>query len=143
MSEPDKLPCTVYRLRMATRRATRLYDRMLAPSGLGIAQFGLLQLLCRSSGASVTDLALALDMDRTTMTRNLMPLARRGLITLGPGRDRRSRAVAITDEGRAAVARALPLWRKAQGIVRETLGGDDLERLHALLDVASERIPTD
>ena len=126
---------------MAARRATRLYDRHLAPAGLGIAQFGLLQLLQTRNGGTVTSLALALDLDRTTLTRNLGPLARQGLIELGPGPDRRSRAVTITPAGKRKAQEALPKWRAAQAAVRQTLGAAGVEHLHALLDDVVARLP--
>jgi DNA-binding MarR family transcriptional regulator len=136
-----KLPCTVYRLRMAARRATRLYDHHLAPADIGIAQFGLLQTLSANSGATVTGLAAALDMDRTTMTRNLLPLIRLGLVKAGEGPDRRSRAVVITDAGIAKLKQALPYWRAAQTAVRDALGEAEVTQLHALLDTAVADLP--
>jgi DNA-binding MarR family transcriptional regulator len=140
--QPDfKLPCTAYRLRMASRRATRLYDRHLAPSGLGIAQFGLLQIIAMRGGAKVTDVAGALDMDRTTLTRNLTPLVREGLVRLGAGPDKRSRAITITDAGKARLADAFPLWRQAQAAVRASMGEAEIGQLHALLDAAVQRLP--
>jgi DNA-binding MarR family transcriptional regulator len=126
---------------MAARRATRLYDRFLAPAGLGIAQFGLLQVLSMKGGGSVTSLAAALDMDRTTMTRNLAPLVREGLVELRAGTDRRSRGVMITAVGRDALKGAVPLWRAAQAAVRDSLGVKEVERLHALLDDALSKLP--
>lgn len=133
--------CTVYRLRMATRRATRLYDRHLAPAGLGIAQFGLLNAIAWREGASVTDIAALLDMDRTTLTRNLVPLMRRGLVSLGPGGDRRTRAVTITPAGREAVRQAAPAWRAAQDELAASLGSSGHAALLAAIDLALEHIP--
>ena len=141
MKPAIKLPCTVYRLRMAARRATRLYDRHLAPSGLGVGQLGLLQTLSLHDGATVTGLAAALDMDRTTMTRNLIPLARAGLVRLSAGPDRRSRAIAITPAGKRKLKDAIPMWRSAQMAVRAALGDAEVERLHRLLDAAIDRLP--
>lgn len=141
MPAAPKLSCTVYRLRMAARRATRLYDRHLEPCGLGIAQFGLLQTLSMTGGGTVTSVAASLDMDRTTMTRNLMPLARAGLVELQAGADKRSRDVSLTPAGKLKLKEALPLWRAAQAAVRESLGAGDVEKLHALLDAAVERLP--
>src|SRR5947209_8645628 len=114
--------CTVYRLRLAARRASRLYDRHLAPAGIGVAQFALLRVLEIHNGSSVTALALALEMDRTTLTRNLRPLVRAGLVELMNGSDRRSRAIEITSEGRDRLAMAHPLWQQAQGELRDSLG---------------------
>ena len=141
MATPTRHPCTVLRLRKAARRTTRLYDRHLASSGLGIAQFGLLQTLRTLDGCTVTDLAAALDMDRTTMTRNLTPLIKQGLVELGNGADKRSRAVAITPAGRTRLSEAVGRWRAAQSAVRQALGGSEVDALHALLDAALERLP--
>lgn len=142
---PDDPPfskvCTVYRLRMATRRATRLYDRHLAPTGLGIAQFGLLNAIAWRGGASVTDIAALLDMDRTTLTRNLGPLVRRGLVALGPGGDRRSRAVTITPAGKEAVRQAAPAWRAAQAELATALGASGHTALLEAIDLALRHIP--
>lgn len=114
--------CAVYRLRMAARQATRLYDAHLKPSGLGIAQYGVLSLITAMDGASVTAIAERLAMDRTTMTRNLAPLIRGGYVKIGTGKNRRTRAVQITDKGRAAIARATPLWAAAQSQLAADLG---------------------
>ncbi len=141
MPEPFALPCTVYRLRMAARRATRLYDAHLAPSGLGIAQFGLMQVLSMRGGSTVTEVAAILDMDRTTLTRNLTPLVRQGFVDLCAGPDRRSRSVTITPAGRRKLKQALPMWRKAQDAVRASLGAANVSSLHALLDAAVVRLP--
>jgi DNA-binding MarR family transcriptional regulator len=71
---------------------------------------------------SVTRFAELTVMDRTTLTRNLELLQKQGLIEVASSRDRRTRIVTITAEGNEALARALPLWKKAQSHVVETLG---------------------
>jgi DNA-binding MarR family transcriptional regulator len=137
-----RLPsCSLYRLRMATRRATRLYDEIMQPAGLGAAQFGVLMTLEHRAGATVTDLARALDMDRTTLTRNLQPLVRSGLAALSAGADKRSRSVQLTDEGRRRLTIARQLWRKAQNAVTDSLGAAETKALNELLAVAIERLP--
>lgn len=130
----DELPrCTVYRLRMAARAATRLYDEHLAPAGIGIAQYGLLRIVAEGGGASVTDLARRMGLDRTTLTRNLKPLMRAGYLGLTEGPDKRTRAIVITQQGRAVLAEARPLWKSAQAQLHKRLGADDHDALqHAL-----------
>lgn len=61
-------------------------------------------------------------MDRTTLTRNLKPLERQGLIEIKPGQDQRTRVVALTAEGCEALAKAIPLWEQAQARIVEGLG---------------------
>ncbi len=112
--------CACFTLRRAARAITQLYDHALAPSGLRATQFTLLVALARAGAVPFARLALALGMDRTTLTRNLAPLDRDGLLTMRPGQDRRVKLVEITDEGRKALAAATPLWEGAQ---RRITGG--------------------
>src|SRR5438874_124217 len=102
--------CMCASVRKAGRALTSLYDEMLAPSGLHATQFSLLAHLARAGEETLTRLADVRGMDRTTLTRNLAPLERDGFVTVRAGADRRTRVVAITDAGRAAMERALPLW---------------------------------
>ena len=72
-------------------------------------------------------------MDRSTIGRNVRVLSRDGLVTLGVGNDRREHVVCVTEEGRQAGACALPLWQKAQEMMVQILGPDQLEMLRTLL----------
>ncbi len=121
--------CVWLNFRKASRALTRFYDAKLAPSGLGVSQLSLMVALHLGGGAPMTRLARELALDRTTLTRNLKPLVRRRLVAIGPGTDRRTRVVALTPEGRAALASALPLWREAQAEVLARLGDGLWSRL--------------
>ena len=72
-------------------------------------------------------------MAGTTLTRNLTPLLRDGLIRIEPGEDRRTRFVSITPEGESVLERARPLWRSAQAQVVAAAGNDRIEHLLAEL----------
>lgn len=118
----DFLNCTNFALRKATRAATQFYDEALAPTGLRITQFPVLALAAGRGPITVARLAEDLVMDRTTLSRNLKPLVRAGWLQVTPGEDQRERLVAATDAGRAVLAQAQPLWRKAQVHMRDALG---------------------
>lgn len=122
--------CTCFNLRKATRAVTQLFDEKLKPSGLLVTQFTILVAIASAGSGTMNDLAQGLVMDRTTLTRNLKPLERQGLISIHPGEDRRERVVSLTDAGRTALAKALPLWEEAQASAIERLGQ---ERWSALL----------
>ncbi len=130
--------CTCARLRRLTRRMTALYDRELAPTGLRLTQYALLATLRREAGdggVAVSDLATAMDMDRTTLTRNLRPLLDQGLVELGADpADARVRRARVTVKGDAAFLNAMPYWRIAQDFVNHTLGVTDVGALHDWLD---------
>lgn len=114
--------CTAASLRRASRAVGRIYDEAMAPSGLRGTQFSLLIALSLTGETPVNRLADELGLDRTTMTRNLAPIERDGLIESVEGPDRRVRLVRLTQEGQRLLARALPLWEKAQQRVVDAFG---------------------
>lgn len=121
--------CACAHLRRAARLVTQLYDGALRPSGLRATQFTLLMATHHLEPAPLTRLARIVAMDRTTLTRNLEPLEAQALIRTRTGGDRRVREVSLTDRGRDALARALPLWERAQARVTRRLGPTRLARL--------------
>jgi DNA-binding MarR family transcriptional regulator len=125
------IECTCFSVRKASRAITQFYEGMLQPTGLRATQFGLLVVLAHTGPANITHLGRALVMDRTTLTRNLKPLAKKGFITIGLGEDQRTRSVALTTQGHQALAKALPLWVKAQAHVVNRLGQERWRRLMA------------
>jgi DNA-binding MarR family transcriptional regulator len=100
-----------------------------------VTQYSLLSHLRRLRGASMSELADALDMDRTTLTRNVKPLVDAGWVVIRPGeQDARMRTVHITPAGDAQFQAARRYWRRAQAEVNATIGGGELTALHALID---------
>jgi DNA-binding MarR family transcriptional regulator len=130
--------CSASKLRRASREMSRFYDEILEPSGLRGTQFSLLVALSLTGGAPLLRLAEELNLDRSTMTRNLAPLERDGLITSVPGPDRRVRLVTLTERGRRALATALPLWERAQRRVLHALGARHLRELDAVLRATAD-----
>ena len=106
--------CICINLRRATQMVTQHYDVFLAPSGLKLTQFSLLQQIQLREPVSITELAMVTGLDRTTMGKNLQLIARRDLISLSPGEDRRERIAQMTRKGRQALNMAYPLWKYAQ-----------------------------
>ena len=135
--------CTCFNVRRASRAVTGYYDGVMAPSGVKATQFTMLGAVALMGPASVTRLAEHLALDRTTLTRNLKVLAQQGLVAISAGEDRRERVVRLTDEGQAAIDRAMPLWHEAQSALVDKFGEDrwrrmieDMAELSALLHEA-------
>ena len=126
--------CMCHRTRMAARALTRLYDDTLRSVGLRATQLAVLVAVGGDDVVSITALAKFMGMDRSTLTRNLAPLEREGLIRVGNEGWRRSRTVEITDKGRSRLRQALPLWGKAQEALRRKLGLQRWAVLRADLD---------
>jgi DNA-binding MarR family transcriptional regulator len=114
--------CLCLHVQRAARALARRFDEALRPLGLTNGQFSLLMSLNRPEPASIGSVAALLAMDRTTLTANLKPLARRGLVNVTVDKeDRRSRRLTLTPTGRALLAAAVPVWKKAHAAVERLL----------------------
>jgi DNA-binding MarR family transcriptional regulator len=131
---PATSPCVCSAVRRADRALNRLYDDALRPSGLATTQYALLSILSRAGRPMPHgELANRQEMAATTLSRTLKPLVRDGLVRIEPGKDRRTRNVAITPDGEAALARARPLWQSVQQRVVADVGQERVDRLLAEL----------
>ncbi len=121
MSGPrlSPLDCTCFRIRGAARRVTQIYSKHLASTGLKISQFSLLGFVTAQGPVSIGRLSDLLATDRTTLTRNLGPLLKDGLIERAQSGDKRRHELVATPAGRALFKRALPLWAAAEQEVRD------------------------
>ena len=126
--------CTNLKLRQLTRRVSQHYDRIVGASGLKTTQYSLLAFVERLGPIRPGELAAAMEMDASTLTRNLQPLAAQGWVEVGPGDDGRSRVVTVTPSGREKRAEAQREWKRAQLALNGRLGETRVARLHALLD---------
>jgi DNA-binding MarR family transcriptional regulator len=125
--------CTCHRIRMAARAVTRTYDEALRPAGLRATQAAVLAAIAAEGAMSITALAKFVGMDRSTLTRNLAPLEKEGLLALGSEGWRRSRTLELTAKGRSRLQQAMPLWESAQKRLKQQLGGERWDGIHASL----------
>ena len=121
--------CAARNIRRTSRILTRYYDEILKSSGLKITQFSLLASLYGGGSMPITQLAEELVLERTTLTRNLKPLEKGGLVEIKAGEDRRIRQVALTDKGRETLFQTYPLWQKAQEQVLQVMGKTRYDRM--------------
>lgn len=125
-------PCFCLQLRKATRKIGARYDAALAPVGINIAQFSLLRTIARRQPISLTELGRKLELDRSTMGRNVRVIEKMGLVELGRGDDQREATVALSERGHEVLRAAEPLWARCQDEVGQRLGADRLELLTEL-----------
>ena len=140
----DRHPsCSASRFRRAARCVSQIYDHHLEPYGLTITQYGLLGHLQRYNGINIGALADKLVMDPTTLTRNLRPLEKQGLIVLAQDeKDRRSRKLSLTKDGMKKFKAARPGWDAAQEKIATILGPDDSIALATTIDRMIDKIRT-
>ena len=132
--------CLCFRARRVSRALTRMYDDALRPLGIQATQLTLLNAvtMCGKEGATMARLTEILAMDGTTLSRNLRPLEKAGLMRIErlPA-DRRARLAMLTPAGERMVADALPLWREAHARVVSALGADAALELRDRFDATS------
>lgn len=125
--------CYCALLRKASRRMTALYDEALAPVGVNLAQFSLLRNISWQQPVSLTDLARVVELDRSTVGRNVKVLARMGMTAAGVQDDGREATVVLTKKGRMVLNDGAPLWDAAQARVESAVGDHTSQVLHDLL----------
>jgi DNA-binding MarR family transcriptional regulator len=124
--------CLCLASRRAARAITRSFDRLLRPHGIRATQFTILTMLILRGPTTIGDLAEALGIERTTLTRNLALLEAKSWVTVRAGEDARSRIVTVAAKGRAVVAAAVGAWRKAQHSAAAAIGSSGINALRAL-----------
>ena len=121
--------CACFNLRRAARAVTRLFDEILEPGGLRSTQFIAILAIQAEGTPTLPRLARALGVDRSTLTRNLKPLVRSGLVDTSSGLGARTTTARLTPKGLKAVARCLPLWQEAQGRFEARVGSEQWRSL--------------
>ena len=123
--------CLCLHLQRAARLVARRFDDALQAVGLTNGQFSLLMSLNQPDPPTIGGIATLLAMDRTTVTANLKPLERRGLLKIAiSAEDRRTRRLVLTSKGRSLLRKALPIWEREHRAVEAELScsPDDLRR---------------
>jgi DNA-binding MarR family transcriptional regulator len=123
--------CACFNIRKTARAITNLYDAVLEPAGLRATHAILLMAIAMAGTPTISRLAEAMVMDRTTVARELKPLEDQGLVRITPGGDRRTRQVQLTDAGQAKRREIIPLWQQAQAkIIAAGLGHERWSKLY-------------
>ena len=117
---------------------TAIYDEALAPSGLKITMFRVIRRLSEADEPTITELAAIVDLDRSSLGRNLKVLERDGLVALDGREDERKKVVRLTTKGKAALARAKPLWLGVQRRMKAKLPAEADALLRTMSVVKAE-----
>jgi DNA-binding MarR family transcriptional regulator len=121
--------CDCLAIRQAARQITQLYDRYLSREGLGANQYAILRKLSGFEGLSISQLALSMVMDATSVSRAIKPLVRDGLISISTDQDARTRKLELTEVGRARLKSATVLWQRAQDEFEAAFGQEEAQHL--------------
>jgi DNA-binding MarR family transcriptional regulator len=125
-----------FNTRRAARAVAQVFDRELSRHGIKSTQFTLLGAIESLGPISLNELATALVIDRTALSRNMRPLERNGWIVRVPHRDRRRRQFDLTGSGRKLLHDAVASWQTAQSGLEQKVGDATSRYLEALGHIA-------
>jgi DNA-binding MarR family transcriptional regulator len=135
--------CTNFKLRQLARIVTQDYDAELDGLGMKITQYSLLSHVLSLGPIRSVDLAKAMSMDSSTLSRNLKPMVAEGWLAIEAGADARSHLIAMTKAGRLKRQEAQRHWHIAQSRLNKKLGEQRVAALHKLLDEALVLLSTE
>ena len=128
--------CIAARLRLLNRVITNFYDDALRPLGLKVSQLNILIVTARLGLARPPQVCEILQLDVSTLSRNVKPLQAHGWLEVVPEEDARSQPFRLTAQGKRLIEKAIPAWEQAQQQASELLGNDGI----ALLDKAAKKV---
>jgi DNA-binding MarR family transcriptional regulator len=125
--------CVGNRIRKLNRMVSAIFDGALAGAGLKTSQFSVLVAVANREQVRPSELTKLLQMDESTVSRNVDRMCARGWLRLQPEGDRRSHLIEVTEAGQALISKAIPAWQQAQAEVSRRLGADSVAALRAAL----------
>jgi DNA-binding MarR family transcriptional regulator len=132
--------CSAYKTRQLARKVNAHYDAHLAECGLKMTQFALLGFVGRFGPLKPSVLAQHMELNASTLSRNVKPLMAQGWLVMGEGVDARSRLLRLTPDGQRLCKRAFKCWQLAQEGLSEQVGAQQISSLHSLIDAALLKI---
>ncbi|MCZ7647525.1 MAG: MarR family winged helix-turn-helix transcriptional regulator [Planctomycetota bacterium] len=128
--------CIAVRLRLLSRVVTSFYDDALRPLGLKVSQLNILIVTARLGLARPAQVCEILQLDVSTLSRNVKPLQAHGWLEVVPDADARAQPFRLMPRGKRLIEKAAPAWEEAQRRAAELLGGEGI----ALLDKAARKV---
>src|SRR5262249_19336873 len=130
--------CIATRVRQLSRIITRVYDDAMRPLGITASQFTLLTQLAQQDGITAVEIGFTLDIEKSTLSRNLKRLLALNLIVVDPPAGRRGRGLHLTPKGQAVIKDAYPVWLSAQQRAMTVMGPESRGTLDNLLQHAEK-----
>src|SRR6202165_2867301 len=128
--------CIAVRLRLLNRVVTNFYDEALRPLGLKVSQLNILIVTARLGLARPAQVCEILQLDTSTLSRNVERMRAHGWLEIVPDEDARTQPFRLTVQGRRLIEKAVPAWEAAQRQAKELLGGEGI----ALLDKVVQKL---
>ena len=125
--------CVARRLRQANRTITRLYDEALRPHGLTVNQLNILAVIISEKQIQPGQLAQALGMEKSTVSRSIDRMVKKNWIAVHPGSDSRTQILKVTLKGRNLLLSVTPIWDNLQaGVLADASSGNNILQMLTL-----------
>ncbi|MEO1207442.1 MAG: MarR family winged helix-turn-helix transcriptional regulator [Pseudomonadota bacterium] len=138
IAEQTSSSCLATRVRQLSRIITRVYDDAMRPLGITASQYTLLAQLASRDGITAVEIGQELDIEKSTLSRNLKRLLALDMIIMDPPAGRRGRGLHLTPRGQATLRQAYPIWQDAQSRAMQVMGTGSRETLDSLLGNAEK-----
>jgi DNA-binding MarR family transcriptional regulator len=138
IAENTSAACISTRIRQLSRIITRIYDDVMRPLGITASQFTLLTQLAQQDGITAVEIGHTLDIEKSTLSRNLKRLLALGHITMDPPAGRRGRGLHLTPKGELVIQQGFPVWRDAQMRTIRVMGAEARGTLDGMLTQAEK-----
>ncbi len=133
IAEMTSASCMATRVRQLSRIITRVYDDAMRPLGITASQYTLLAQLASRDGITAVEIGHELDIEKSTLSRNLKRLLALGHIIMDPPAGRRGRGLHLTAKGQTVLRDAFPVWQGAQSRTIAVMGSESRATLDGLL----------
>ncbi|MCZ7596297.1 MarR family winged helix-turn-helix transcriptional regulator [Hyphomicrobium sp.] len=141
IAETTANACLATRVRQLSRIVTRVYDDAMRPLGITASQYTLLAQLAARDAITAVEIGHELDIEKSTLSRNLKRLLALGHINMDPPAGRRGRGLHLTPKGQAILKDAFPIWQDAQKRAFTVMGAESRNTLDNLLHQAEKLVP--
>ena len=118
----NKVLCNCIALRQIALKLTKIYDEALIDTGIKVTQYSLLKNIEKIGTPNIKNLAIATQLDSSTLARNLKKLERMKLVFLKFGDDKRNKIISLTPHGKQILTKANISWKTIQDQVSKNLG---------------------
>ena len=130
--------CKCIGLRKASNNLTKIYNSALIKVDLKITQFSTLKNIQKLGKTNIKDLSSELELDRTTVLRNIEKLIEMDLVSYKYENDDKNKIIQLTTVGKSKLREAIIIWEEAQHKYIKALGIKNYKEIDTLITKISK-----
>ena len=125
--------CKCIGLRKASNNLTKIYNSALIKVDLKITQFSTLKNIQKLGKTNIRDLSSELELDRTTVLRNIEKLIEMDLVSYKYENDDKNKIIQLTTVGKSKLREAIIIWEETQHKYIKALGIKNYKEIDTLI----------